>query len=67
MRREATRATVVVLLVVGLGAWRALAGPPQAPPPQPSFPAQAEIVTVDVVVTGRGASPSSTCAARTSR
>ncbi len=54
MRREAKRATVVVLLVVGLGAWRALAGPAQAPSPQPSFPAQAEIVTVDVVVTGRG-------------
>ena len=54
MRRDATRATVVLFMAVGLGAWRVVAAAAQAPPPQPSFPAQAEIVTVDVVVTGRG-------------
>ena len=54
MRREAKRATQVIVLAVGLGAWRVAAAPAQNPPPQPSFPAEAEIVTVDVVVTGRG-------------
>jgi VWFA-related protein len=57
MRREAKRATQVIVLAVGLGAWRASAAPAQNPPPQPSFPAEAEIVTVDVVVTGRGSEP----------
>ena len=48
------RSTVGVFLAAGLGAWCVVAASAQAPPPQPSFPAQAEIVTVDVVVTGRG-------------
>jgi VWFA-related protein len=30
---------------------------PQAPPPKPSFPAQAEVVTVDVVAAGRDGEP----------
>jgi hypothetical protein len=64
MRREATRAIVVFLLAVGLGAWRVVAALAQAPPPQPSF-GQAEIVTVDVVVAGRGRAVL-TSAARTS-
>jgi VWFA-related protein len=49
------RATAVAALAL------ALLGPagvsPQAPPPKPTFPAQAEVVTVDVVVTDRGGAP----------
>jgi hypothetical protein len=48
---------MVALQVVGLCALPGLAATPQAPPSQPSFPAETEIVTVDVVVADRRGEP----------
>jgi VWFA-related protein len=48
------RATAVATLALLLGPARVS---PQAPPPKPTFPAQAEAVTVDVVVADHGGAP----------
>ena len=52
-RHAASRAA----LALAMALLQPAAGSPQAPPPKPSFPAQAEIVTVDVVVSGRDGAP----------
>ena len=55
--RERTRRSAAALMALGLGAFPAGAAAPQAPPPQPTFPAEAEIVVVDVVVSDRRGEP----------
>jgi len=57
MRERARRSAAAALIALGLGAFPAGAAAPQAPPPQPSFPAEAEIVVVDVVVSDRRGEP----------
>ena len=54
MSRAARRATPLAVLTIAL--FPAAAVHPQAPP-KPSFPTQAETVTVDVVVTGKDGEP----------
>ncbi|HSD27360.1 MAG TPA: hypothetical protein VLL75_08645, partial [Vicinamibacteria bacterium] len=49
--------TTTVLLALLAGAPGLAVAVPQAPSERPSFPAQAEAVTVDVVATGRDGEP----------
>jgi VWFA-related protein len=56
--RQVTRRTTAALVLTGaLALLRPPALAPQATDQKPSFPAQAAIVNVDVVVTGRGGTP----------
>jgi len=57
MRQGARRTTTALVLAGALALIRPPALTPQAIDQKPSFPAQAAIVNVDVVVTGRGGAP----------
>jgi VWFA-related protein len=57
MRSVSRRAVPPALLAAVLAWLYPAAGSPQAPPARPSFPTEAEIVTVDVVATGRAGDP----------
>jgi VWFA-related protein len=57
MIRPTTRAAVFVLALFFTSSFVPGLAAPQAPPERPSFPTQAEVVTVDVVATGRDGQP----------
>jgi VWFA-related protein len=57
MRQFTRRTTAALVLTGALALLRPPALAPQATDQKPSFPAQAAIVNVDVVVTGRGGTP----------